>query len=207
VVTIIGILSGLLLPALAVARKRAWRTGCMNNLKQIGIASQMYVNDNNDYVVPIVDDTFSVYWFGRLVATDQPIRRQDGLLQQYLKNRGTVEMCPAFASYVPIVQGGGTSYGYNYWFLSPFTVTVPPWGGYYSAVKFTAIEQPGRTVLMADSARDYNGILEENWYLDPPRELVPGPAGFPPRAFWTGRAQPPELRSLPSQRVRQRALL
>ena len=47
VIAIIAILAALLLPALAQAREKANRTGCRNNLKQMGIAMQMYANDNN----------------------------------------------------------------------------------------------------------------------------------------------------------------
>lgn len=52
VIAIIAILASMLLPALQQARERGRQAGCVNHLKQIGSASGMYANDNNDYPCP-----------------------------------------------------------------------------------------------------------------------------------------------------------
>jgi prepilin-type N-terminal cleavage/methylation domain-containing protein/prepilin-type processing-associated H-X9-DG protein len=45
-IAIIGILASLLLSTLATAKEKAWRTQCVSNLKQIGVAIEMYTQDH-----------------------------------------------------------------------------------------------------------------------------------------------------------------
>ncbi|MCF6176002.1 MAG: DUF1559 domain-containing protein [Victivallaceae bacterium] len=55
VIAIIAVIAAILLPALGRARKMARRTSCLNNLKQIGLCSMMYVTDNNGWTVGSYD--------------------------------------------------------------------------------------------------------------------------------------------------------
>jgi type II secretory pathway pseudopilin PulG len=48
VFAIVAILAGLLLPVLSVARDRARRTTCLNNLRQITLGIRLYSDDAND---------------------------------------------------------------------------------------------------------------------------------------------------------------
>ena len=82
VIAIIAILAAMLLPALSRAKSRGQQTSCINNLRQIGIANVMYVNDFKEYTGAL-STTYGFYyvWAPRLLA--------------YMGNNRKAFFCPA----------------------------------------------------------------------------------------------------------------
>jgi len=58
VLAVISVLVGLLLPAIDKAREAGRATACLSNLRQIGIALQLYVQDNNNKMPSMRDRLF-----------------------------------------------------------------------------------------------------------------------------------------------------
>jgi prepilin-type N-terminal cleavage/methylation domain-containing protein/prepilin-type processing-associated H-X9-DG protein len=52
VIAIIAILAAMLLPSLSRAKGSAQRISCLNNLRQMGLATQMYITDSQDFYPP-----------------------------------------------------------------------------------------------------------------------------------------------------------
>jgi prepilin-type N-terminal cleavage/methylation domain-containing protein len=106
VIAIIAILAAMLLPALSTAKEKAQRTQCVNNNKQMGVATQMYVADNRDRMpYPNWNPPWVAGWLydptnSRLpdLATapynkEPLLAYQGGQLWPFLKNMG-IYRCP-----------------------------------------------------------------------------------------------------------------
>lgn len=95
VIAIIAILAGMLLPAIAKSKQKAFMIKCNNNHRQIGVAMHMYAEDNVDFY-PRYDDWGTLggttgrvaIHGGFIAATNRP-------LNYYVSNGKDVFRCPS----------------------------------------------------------------------------------------------------------------
>ena len=80
VIAIIAILAAMLLPALSKAKAKAQAVSCLSNMKQWGLACQLYAEDYRDEVpeegntvLPITDDQNKDAWYNQVsIFISQP---------------------------------------------------------------------------------------------------------------------------------------
>jgi prepilin-type N-terminal cleavage/methylation domain-containing protein/prepilin-type processing-associated H-X9-DG protein len=102
VMAVLGILVGLLLPAVQNARVAARRTECLNNLRQIGLAIAMFA-DNHDGKFP------------RTWHDDPQFKKTSWIytLAPHLENVDRVRICPEDPAGKTRLENKGTSYVIN----------------------------------------------------------------------------------------------
>jgi prepilin-type N-terminal cleavage/methylation domain-containing protein/prepilin-type processing-associated H-X9-DG protein len=61
VIAIIAILAALLLSSLAEARRKVYQAGCLSNLRQTGLALQLWIDDNNGWLPPGENSSYGLY--------------------------------------------------------------------------------------------------------------------------------------------------
>ena len=134
VIAIIAILAALLLPALAKAKAKARSIACVSNLRQIGLAMNMYAEDNNGFLPGTAHFSISNSWVFSIAS--------------YVGDVDKIRICPGDAKGDQRLLNHGTSYLLNEYTsvpaLDPFgdpIPTEPVWN------KLSSLKRPSDTFL------------------------------------------------------------
>lgn len=160
-ISIISLLMGILIPALAAARSCGWAVVCKSNLRQLVLANLNYASQNNGSFVIAAKDiaTTNLHrWHGVRDTVNDTFDPRRSDLTKYLED-GAVKKCP---QKVRFVEGNPTSqdfedgcggYGYNMTYLGSkvwsngFTADA-----YQTTAKDIEVLRPGETLMFTDTA-------------------------------------------------------
>jgi prepilin-type N-terminal cleavage/methylation domain-containing protein len=141
VIGIIGILAALLLPPLAKAKNSARSVACISNLHQIGLALNLYVQDNRDRL-PIC---------AGYLPSQMPLLAPVTTTLFSNQKTNKVFLCPADSSIFPQEL---TSYEWNFW-LNGAPYSAPEWATIYtneaSVIVNTLFGGRSETPIMGDA--------------------------------------------------------
>ena len=173
VIAIIAILAAMLLPALASAKERAMRIACVNNLRQIGIATMIYSGENKD---TLPQGTLSGDWPHDMDKVNVTLLQDAGLPNQ------KVFYC---AGTLAIVNGNDTNWwgftatrrvlGYAFFNKRTSTDTRVGINGCFFIGKTTETNQPSEATWVADETMSLTQTAPYNFTI--PSANVPAQYG------------------------------
>jgi prepilin-type N-terminal cleavage/methylation domain-containing protein/prepilin-type processing-associated H-X9-DG protein len=181
VIAIIAILAAMLLPALASAKQKAWKTSCTSNLHQISLAMRMYADDNSE-LYP--ESGTKIYWGTNDVSVAKGGSGKPSWMEQIISYAGTTNVynCPGNVQLPVPMQG---PFNYFNGCRAAFIVN-----GADSSVKNTAILLPSAFVLSGDTCGIPNQTGGGNFDpLDADKDdytqnCVGGPTNGSPYELW-----------------------
>ena len=105
VMVVIAVLASLLLPAFSKAKEAGRATACLSNLRQIGIALQLYTQDNNNRLPIMRDKSFD---------TNAPATNTLPSVDVVLSNQlGSVKVLKCPSDRRQVYEQTGSSYSWN----------------------------------------------------------------------------------------------
>jgi len=161
VIVIIGILASLFALGLASAREKAKSVRCISNLRQIGIATTMYADDNGDqfhHVAGMIPDQGqwpANPWTDKLLHPDHSSAYRGVAYSPYVSGSREVFRCPS-AQRVDEWREEGLPYPGSFWLNSTYGINrhvITPFGtGASGPLKVSSFKSPETTILVQDAA-------------------------------------------------------
>lgn len=144
VISIIALLVGILLPALAAAREQAKATQCQSQLRQIGLTQMMYVQDNKDYFSPVqmTGGNANLTWVAKL----RPYMGNDGEPQTWGEIGGNMQLvCPSHPALSILPNKVWPNYGMS------FRLGPAPYPYATNWVRIDQMPMHGKTLMFTEA--------------------------------------------------------